>query len=62
MQEVADAAQLPLESVKYRASQLHESNPMLGHRGCRLGITFPEVYEVQIRAIIEAAINEASAN
>ena len=55
MQEVADAAQLPLESVKYRASQLHESNPMLGHRGCRLGITYPEIYSMQARALFEAA-------
>jgi pyruvate,orthophosphate dikinase len=38
-----------------RAEQLHESNPMLGHRGCRLGITYPEVYEMQVRAIFEAA-------
>ena len=55
MQEVADAAGLPLESVKYRASQLHESNPMLGHRGCRLGITYPEIYSMQARALFEAA-------
>jgi pyruvate,orthophosphate dikinase len=38
-----------------RADQLHESNPMLGHRGCRLGVTYPEVYEMQVRAIFEAA-------
>src|SRR6185436_20915810 len=36
-------------------NQLHESNPMLGHRGCRLGITFPEIYEMQVRAIYQAA-------
>jgi pyruvate,orthophosphate dikinase len=35
---------------------LHEFNPMLGHRGCRLGITYPEIYEMQVRAIIEAAL------
>jgi pyruvate,orthophosphate dikinase len=55
MQEVADASNLPLDAVKYRASQLHESNPMLGHRGCRLGITYPEIYAMQSRALFEAA-------
>ena len=55
MQEVADASHLTLEAVKYRASQLHESNPMLGHRGVRLGITYPEIYAMQARAIFEAA-------
>ncbi len=44
------------EIVAARAEALHESNPMLGHRGCRLGITYPEIYEVQVRAIIEAAV------
>ncbi|VAX24147.1 Pyruvate,phosphate dikinase [hydrothermal vent metagenome] len=42
-------------TLKERAEALHEFNPMLGHRGCRLGITFPEVYDMQVRAIIEAA-------
>ena len=55
MQEVADASHLTLEAVKYRASQLHESNPMLGHRGCRLGVTYPEIYAMQSRALFEAA-------
>ena len=55
MQEVADAANLPLEAVKFRAAALHESNPMLGHRGCRLGITYPEIYAMQARALFEAA-------
>ncbi|MFO0069503.1 MAG: pyruvate, phosphate dikinase, partial [Alphaproteobacteria bacterium] len=55
MQQVADAAHIPLDLVKYRATQLHESNPMLGHRGCRLGVTFPEIYAMQARAIFEAA-------
>jgi pyruvate,orthophosphate dikinase len=41
--------------VKRRASELHEFNPMLGHRGCRLGVTYPEIYEMQARAIFEAA-------
>jgi pyruvate, orthophosphate dikinase len=41
--------------LRAKVNQLHESNPMLGHRGCRLGITFPEIYEMQIRAIFQAA-------
>jgi phosphoenolpyruvate synthase/pyruvate phosphate dikinase len=44
------------ETILARAEQLHESNPMLGHRGCRLMITYPEILEMQVRAIIEAAI------
>ncbi|WP_374377398.1 pyruvate, phosphate dikinase [Dongia sp.] len=55
MAEVAAAAGISVELVAHRASQLHESNPMLGHRGCRLGITYPEIYEMQARAIFEAA-------
>jgi pyruvate,orthophosphate dikinase len=55
MQEVADAAGLSLEEVRTRARRLKESNPMLGHRGCRLGVTYPEIYEMQARAIFEAA-------
>jgi pyruvate,orthophosphate dikinase len=46
---------VPAKKLMERAEQLHESNPMLGHRGCRLGITYPEVYEMQVRAIFEAA-------
>jgi pyruvate,orthophosphate dikinase len=46
---------IPAKKLVERAEQLHESNPMLGHRGCRLGITYPEVYEMQVRAIFEAA-------
>ncbi|MCB1555691.1 MAG: pyruvate, phosphate dikinase, partial [Alphaproteobacteria bacterium] len=42
--------------VRERLSALHEMNPMLGHRGCRLGISFPEIYEMQVRAILEAAL------
>ncbi len=45
------------EQVKARVSQLHEANPMLGHRGCRLAITYPEILEMQVPAIIEAAID-----
>jgi pyruvate,orthophosphate dikinase len=55
MQEVAKAAGTDVATVKIRAQQLHESNPMLGHRGCRLGITYPEIYEMQARAIFTAA-------
>jgi pyruvate,orthophosphate dikinase len=54
MAEVAKAAGKTVNDVKDKASQLHESNPMLGHRGCRLGITYPEIYEMQCRAIFEA--------
>jgi pyruvate,orthophosphate dikinase len=46
---------VPAKKLMERAEQLHESNPMLGHRGCRLGITYPEVYDMQVRAIFEAA-------
>ena len=45
------------EVVARRVEQLHEANPMLGHRGCRLCITYPEILEMQVRAIIEAAID-----
>jgi pyruvate,orthophosphate dikinase len=55
MAEVAAAAGVSTDAVANRAAQLHESNPMLGHRGCRLGITYPEIYEMQARAIFEAA-------
>ena len=44
-----------------RARELHETNPMLGHRGCRLGVSYPEIYEMQVRAIIEAACEVAAA-
>jgi len=47
---------VPVKTLEARAAQLHESNPMLGHRGCRLGITFPAIYEMQARAIFEAAV------
>jgi pyruvate,orthophosphate dikinase len=55
MQEVAAAAGVDVDAVKARKLELDESNPMLGHRGCRLGITYPEIYEMQARAIFEAA-------
>ncbi|HEX7822855.1 MAG TPA: pyruvate, phosphate dikinase [Sphingobium sp.] len=54
--EVAEAAGVSIDLLKRRASELHEFNPMLGHRGCRLGVTYPEIYEMQARAIFEAAI------
>lgn len=54
--EVAQVAGVELDYVKYRINQLKEQNPMLGHRGCRLGISYPEIYEMQSRAIFEAAI------
>jgi pyruvate, orthophosphate dikinase len=53
--DVAAAAGVGVETLKRRASELHEFNPMLGHRGCRLGVTYPEIYEMQARAIFEAA-------
>ena len=52
--EVANELKLPIKEIKSRISELHEQNPMLGHRGCRLGISFPEIYEMQCRAIFEA--------
>ena len=55
-QELANKLGVPVEKVKRRVSELHEFNPMLGLRGCRLGILFPEISEMQIRAIFEAAI------
>jgi len=56
MAEIAGRAGVPLETVRARALKLVETNPMLGHRGCRLGITYPEIYEMQARAIFEAAL------
>ena len=57
--ELSEATGLGVDHLKRRAGELHEFNPMLGHRGCRLGITFPEIYEMQARAIFEAACNVA---
>jgi pyruvate, orthophosphate dikinase len=53
--KLADSLGISLEQVKTRVSQLHEANPMLGHRGDRLAITYPEILEMQVQAIIEAA-------
>ena len=47
---------LDAAKLKRRAKELHETNPMLGHRGCRLGVAYPEIYEMQVRAILEAAL------
>ncbi|MBE7446899.1 MAG: pyruvate, phosphate dikinase [Planctomycetia bacterium] len=53
--EMARQMKISLKEVQDKVSALHELNPMLGHRGCRLGITYPEIYDMQIQAIIEAA-------
>lgn len=54
---MADEMGISVEKIKALVEDLHEFNPMLGHRGCRLGITYPEITEMQARAIIEAAVN-----
>jgi pyruvate,orthophosphate dikinase len=54
--ELANVVGVDLKEVKSRISELHEQNPMLGHRGCRLGISYPEIYEMQCRAIFEALV------
>ena len=54
--DVAKSLNLSVKEVKGRINELHEHNPMLGHRGCRLGISFPEIYEMQCRAIFEALV------
>ncbi len=56
-QEMAKVMGVPVAKIKQKVEDLHEFNPMLGHRGCRLGITYPEITEMQARAIIEAALN-----
>ncbi|TSD87451.1 pyruvate, phosphate dikinase [Mycobacterium sp. KBS0706] len=62
LEEVARIAGVDLGRVRHRTAQLHESNPMLGHRGCRLGISFPEIYEMQARAIFEAVAEVKAAS
>ncbi len=57
--DVAEATGIGIEALRRRAAELHEFNPMLGHRGCRLGVTYPEIYEMQARAIFEAACDVA---
>ena len=54
VEEVARSLNLASKEIKERIAELHEENPMLGHRGCRLGISFPEIYEMQCKAIFEA--------
>ena len=54
--DVAKSLNLSIKEIEGRISELHEQNPMLGHRGCRLGISFPEIYEMQCRAIFEALV------
>ncbi len=57
IEEVARSLNLGAKDVKDRIAELHEENPMLGHRGCRLGISFPEIYEMQCEAIFEALVD-----
>ena len=59
MEEVAQAMGVDLDTIRRRGAELAEANPMLGHRGCRLGISFPEIYQMQARAIFEGAIKVA---
>ena len=56
IEEVARSLNLGIKEIKDRIGELHEQNPMLGHRGCRLGISFPEIYEMQCEAIFEALV------
>ncbi|MCB9965152.1 MAG: pyruvate, phosphate dikinase [Rhodospirillales bacterium] len=57
MEEFAKETGLEFKHIRTRVQDLHEFNPMLGHRGCRLGLTFPAIYEMQVRAIFEAALS-----
>jgi len=59
LDELAKAIKVPAEKLKAKGEALHEANPMLGHRGCRLGIVYPEITEMQARAILEAACEVA---
>ena len=56
IEDVAKSLNLTVQDIQLRISELHEHNPMLGHRGCRLGISYPEIYEMQCRAIFEALV------
>ena len=56
-EQMAAEMGVPLRQIEAKIASLHEFNPMLGHRGCRLGITYPEIYEMQVEAIFEAAVN-----
>ncbi len=55
--EIAQQIGVTVEEIAARTAKLHEANPMLGHRGCRLGVTYPEIYEMQAQAIFEAAVS-----
>lgn len=55
--DIAKKMKISLKEVQDKVAALHELNPMLGHRGCRLGVTYPEIYDMQVQAIIEAACN-----
>jgi pyruvate,orthophosphate dikinase len=55
IEELSATMKVPVNALKHKIETLHEFNPMLGHRGCRLGITYPEIYNMQVRAIMEAA-------
>ncbi|HMJ54215.1 MAG TPA: pyruvate, phosphate dikinase [Polyangiaceae bacterium] len=59
LEKLARDTNTPLDELKKRSVELHEFNPMLGHRGCRLAVTYPEIYEMQVRAILEAACEVA---
>ncbi|MBA4803938.1 MAG: pyruvate, phosphate dikinase [Brevundimonas sp.] len=59
---LAAAQGLDAAKLKRRARELHETNPMLGHRGCRLGVAYPEIYEMQVRAVLEAALEVKKAS
>ncbi len=61
-EDLSNAIGIGVDTLRRRAEELKEFNPMLGHRGCRLGITFPEIYEMQARAIFEAACDVAAAS
>ncbi len=56
LKELAEKIHVTFDRLKRRAETLHEFNPMLGHRGCRLGVSYPEIYRTQVRAIMEAAV------
>ena len=56
IKDLSDSLALDVKEIESRITELHEQNPMLGHRGCRLGISFPEIYEMQCRAIFEALV------
>ncbi len=60
IQAVADSLGRSMGDIRHELEGLHEFNPMLGHRGCRLGITYPEIYAMQVRAITEAAVRVAA--